>query len=34
MAMPGVKKGDREGVLFIPWELTTGNLIATFVTVE
>ena len=34
MALPGVKKGDREGVLLIPWELTTGNLIATFVTVE
>ena len=34
MAMPGVKKGDREGVLLIPWELTIGNLIATFVTVE
>jgi len=34
MAMPGVKRGDREGLLLIPWELTTGNLIATFVTVE
>ena len=34
MAMPGVKKGDREGLLLIPWEVPTGNLIATFVTVE
>jgi len=34
MVMPGVKKGDREGLVLIPWELTTGNLIATFVTVE
>jgi len=34
MGMPGVKRGDREGVLLIPWEAPTGNLIATFVTVE
>ena len=34
MAMPGVKKGDREGLVLIPWDLTTGNLIATFITVQ
>jgi len=33
-ALPGVKKGDREGLVLIPWELPAGNLIATFVAVE
>jgi hypothetical protein len=34
MEMPGVKKGERDGLLVIPWEVPTGNLIATFITVE
>jgi hypothetical protein len=34
MAVPGVKKGEREGLLVIPWEVSTGNLIATFITVQ
>ena len=33
MALPGVRPGDREGRLLIPWELSSGNLIATFVEV-
>jgi len=32
-ALPGVKPGEREGLLLIPWEVQTGNLIATFVEV-
>ena len=33
-ALPGVKRGEREGLVLIPWELPAGNLIATFVGVE
>jgi hypothetical protein len=33
-AMPGVKPGERPGTLLIPWEVPTGNVIATFITVE
>ena len=32
-ALPGVKPGEREGLLLIPWDVQTGNLIATFVEV-
>jgi len=30
-ALPGVKPGEREGLLLIPWDVQTGNRIATFV---
>jgi hypothetical protein len=33
-AMPGVKPGEKPGTLLIPWEVPTGNVIATFITVE
>jgi len=33
MALPGVKTGDKEGLLLVPWDIQTGNLIATFVEV-
>jgi hypothetical protein len=32
--MPGVKPGEKPGTLLIPWEVPTGNVIATFITVE
>ena len=33
MALPGVRPGDREGRLLIPWDMQTGNVIATLVEV-
>lgn len=33
-AMPGVRPGEKPGTLLIPWEVQTGNVIATFITVE
>jgi hypothetical protein len=32
-ALPGVQPGEQAGTLLIPWELTSANLIATFVLV-
>ncbi len=31
LAFPWVKRGDQQGQVLIPWDLPTGNLIATFV---
>jgi len=31
MSLPGVKAGEQEGLLLIPWDVQTGNLMATFV---